>query len=60
MPLYTFQCTSCTKEFDVIVQMGTKEAKCSCGSKAKKVMALSNFHLKGGGWEKDGYSSSGK
>jgi len=27
----------------------------SCGGPTKKVMSRTTFHLKGGGWEKDGY-----
>jgi putative FmdB family regulatory protein len=28
-----------------------------CGSPTKRLVSLSNFHLKGGGWAKDGYQS---
>jgi len=31
-----------------------------CKGDATKLMSLNNFHLKGGGWYKDGYTSQKK
>lgn len=31
-----------------------------CDEKCKRVISGTSFHLKGNGWYKDGYSSSGK
>jgi predicted nucleic acid-binding Zn ribbon protein len=28
-----------------------------CGGKVKKIISMSSFHLKGGGWYSDGYAS---
>ena len=58
MPLYEFYCEDCNDVFDCIVPIGTKEYTCMCGSKAHKIMSLSNFKLKGGGWAADGYSGN--
>ena len=59
MPLYEYQCNVCeeiTEEFDKITSTN-KTIECSfCGQSATKIMSLSNFHLKGGGWSKEGYS----
>ena len=57
MPIYEFKCPhgKITEEF---VKTGTKEIKCpKCYQKAKKIMSLCTFELKGGGWYADGYSS---
>ena len=44
-----------------LVKLGTKQVDCpKCDRKAKKIMSLCAFELKGGGWYADGYSSSKK
>ena len=60
MPVYEFEC-ECGNSFEELVKMGTKEIKCpECDRKAKKIMSLCAFELKGGGWYADGYGSSKK
>jgi len=57
MPFYEFECPKGTVT-EQLVKMGTEEIRCpDCGQKAKKIMSLCRFELKGGGWYADGYSS---
>ena len=60
MPIYTYICTKCKKQFDSLEKIDTNIVQCSCGEQAHKVPSLSNFHLKGQGWGKDGYSKDKK
>ena len=61
MPIYEYKCRSCKKLFEVFQRI-TEEPLTSCpdchGS-VKKLVSMSAFHLKGGGWYADGYSSNG-
>ena len=61
MPVYEYECPACDKVFEV--QQKITDAPLSecpdCGGTVKKLISQSAFHLKGGGWYKDGYSSSG-
>ncbi|MCP5464314.1 MAG: zinc ribbon domain-containing protein [Deltaproteobacteria bacterium] len=62
MPLYEYICEACGHEFEEIQKFSDKPIKkCpSCGkSKAERKVSQAAFHLKGGGWYKDGYSASG-
>tara|TARA_B100000787_G_scaffold148834_1_gene120479 strand:- start:226 stop:552 length:327 start_codon:yes stop_codon:yes gene_type:complete len=58
MPIYEYKCDVCdeiTEEFDKITST-IKTIKCSlCEQPATRIMSLGSFHLKGGGWYKDGY-----
>ena len=59
MPVYEFECSKGTVT-EQIVSMGTKSIKCPCCSKrAKKILSLCSFDLKGSGWYADGYASKG-
>ncbi len=60
MPIYEYLCLDCKKEHEIIQKISDKPLKVcpSCGGKIKKNLSLSSFHLKGGGWYKDGYSSA--
>lgn len=58
MPFYEFECPHGTVT-EKLVKMGTTEIKCpKCRQRAKKIISLCTFHLKGGGWYADGYTSS--
>jgi putative FmdB family regulatory protein len=58
MPVYEFECDSCGQVTEELVRMDTKSIKCpKCTQKARKIMSLCAFDLKGGGWYADGYSS---
>jgi putative FmdB family regulatory protein len=52
MPIYEYQCKKCGKAFEVF-QGITDPAVNSfkfCRGSVRKLMSLSSFHLKGGGW----------
>ena len=65
MPTYTYHCKTCEEVFQVkqrIVE-DPLEKKPECEKKDCKVQRLitgGDFILKGGGWYKDGYSSTKK
>lgn len=60
MPIYEYQCQKCKKIHEVSQKMADKPlTKCpDCKGKVQKLMSLSGFQLKGGGWYKDGYSTA--
>ena len=59
MPLYEFQCEVCTNIEEQIQKFEVEEIDCPvCNNKAKRIISLSSFELKGGGWYKDGYQKS--
>ena len=59
MPVYEYECPACEKVIEV--HQGINDSpltSCSvCGGEVKKIMSMSSFHLKGGGWYSDGYAS---
>ena len=60
MPIYEYLCTSCGYEFEEVQKFSDPSLdECpDCGGKnAERQVSVSSFHLKGGGWYKDGYSS---
>jgi len=59
MPIYEYECTSCCNVFEVFQRM-TEDPLTTCpdcSGYVKKLMSMSSFQLKGGGWYADGYSS---
>ena len=54
MPIYNFECSKCGGKLRVLQKLNDPPPKC-CGKETKKVMAPSNFVLKGKGWFRDGY-----
>lgn len=63
MPIYEYVCGACGNEFEEWQKISDPPvSKCpKCGKKkVEKKISLSAFHLKGGGWYKDLYSSNGK
>ncbi|WP_028578940.1 FmdB family zinc ribbon protein [Desulfogranum japonicum] len=60
MPVYEYECSGCKKVFEV--QQKISEAPLEncpeCGDAVKKIVSMSSFQLKGGGWYSDGYSGS--
>ena len=60
MPIYEYYCDSCDKEFEVIQKISdqvlTECPECQ-GNTLRKLTSMSAFHLKGGGWYKDGYGN---
>lgn len=58
MPIYEYKCESCTDTSEIIQKISDptpKECpKCGKGP-LHKMMSMSSFHLKGGGWFKDSF-----
>ena len=59
MPVYEYECPACKKVFEVQQRISDDPIKTckDCGGEVKKLVSMSSFHLKGGGWYSDGYSS---
>jgi len=60
MPIYEYHCKTCKKHFELLQKISDPPlAKCpDCGKSVKRLISQTSFTLKGGGWYKDGYSSS--
>ena len=60
MPVYEYECNACQKVFEIQQKMADKPlTSCpECEGELKKLMSMSSFQLKGGGWYSDGYASS--
>ena len=62
MPLYSYRCNLCGFNDDVLIDTKKRDNKFPCeqegctGIMIRELDAPS-FHLKGGGWYKDGYGS---
>ena len=64
MPIYEYKCENCGHEFEEMLHFSERDdplnTPCSfptCGGKVHLKMSLGSFHLKGGGWYKDGYGT---
>ena len=62
MPIYEFVCENCGRIVERLQKVSDPPPDhCpECGGKMAKIMSRNSFQLKGGGWYKDLYSSSGK
>ncbi|MCG5051652.1 MAG: zinc ribbon domain-containing protein [Myxococcales bacterium] len=61
MPVYEYRCNACGHEFEEWQKMADEPIKTcpKCNKKkVERLISLSAFHLKGGGWYSDLYSSS--
>ena len=60
MPVYEYECPACEKVIEVQQRMSDAPlSNCpDCDGPVKKLMSMSSFQLKGGGWYADGYASS--
>ena len=59
MPIYEYLCASCGYQFEEVQKFNEAPLEdCpDCGkNSARRQVSMSAFHLKGGGWYKDGYS----
>jgi len=60
MPIYEYVCQQCGHDFEEMQKFSDPPVeRCpECGSlEAQRKVSVSAFHLKGGGWYKDGYGS---
>ncbi|MHB1679416.1 MAG: FmdB family zinc ribbon protein [bacterium] len=62
MPIREYKCSECGDITEVIQKINEKPLeKCpKCGGKLEKLISNSSFVLKGSGWYKTDYASSGK
>jgi putative FmdB family regulatory protein len=60
MPVYEYECQACDEVFEVQQKIADDPlSNCpKCHGPVKKLMSMSSFQLKGGGWYADGYSSA--
>jgi putative FmdB family regulatory protein len=60
MPVYEYECKECNKVFEVQQKMADRPlSNCpDCQAPIKKLMSMSSFQLRGGGWYADGYSNA--
>ena len=61
MPTYDYECQSCGHTFETSQRI-TEKALTDCPTcnqpKLQRLITAAAFHLKGGGWYKDGYGSA--
>lgn len=60
MPIYEYECDACGEHEEHMQPMAEPPKRiCSrCGAEAlRRLISATAFHLKGGGWYKDGYAS---
>lgn len=61
MPVYEYECSSCQNVFEVQQKIADPPlTSCpDCQGSLRKLMSMTSFQLKGGGWYADGYASAG-
>ncbi|MBT8353211.1 MAG: zinc ribbon domain-containing protein [Desulfofustis sp.] len=61
MPVYEYECTDCQSVIEIQQKISDPPLACcpECRGPVKKLMSMSSFQLKGGGWYADGYTSAG-
>lgn len=63
MPLYEYKCTKCNSHFEKLQKFSDPPLNvcdvCHQSGGVERLLSTPAFHLKGGGWYKDGYSGSG-
>lgn len=60
MPIYAYRCLKCEAEPEYLQKMSEPPITVceACGGELVRKVTAAAFHLKGGGWYKDGYASS--
>ncbi len=60
MPIYAYRCSTCGADAEYIQKFSDPPMTvCEvCGGPLARAVTAAAFHLKGGGWYKDGYASS--
>ena len=60
MPLYSYHCEQCDEVYENMRSIKQRDVKLicpRCKESCTRILDLSSFQLKGGGWYKDGYSN---
>lgn len=59
MPVYEYECCACGKVIEIWQSLSDAPmTDCpECSGPLKKLISMSSFRLKGGGWYADGYAS---
>ena len=59
MPVYEYECSGCQKVFEMQQRMADEPISVcpQCGGSVRKLISMSSFQLKGGGWHTDGYGN---
>ncbi|GAB4223123.1 MAG: hypothetical protein Kow0062_22520 [Acidobacteriota bacterium] len=64
MPIYEYRCSECGHEFEKIQKISDRAVRTCpvCKGRVERLISVSSFTLKGGGWYAEGYtrSSAGK
>ena len=60
-PIYEYKCSTCESKTTLLRRVDERddEVKCNaadCSGLAEKVISITSFHLKGGGWADSGYA----
>lgn len=60
MPIYAYRCSKCGADEEYIQKFDDPPMTVceACGGPLARAVTAAAFHLKGGGWYKDGYASS--
>jgi putative FmdB family regulatory protein len=61
MPLYSYHCVKCDEVYENIRTIEQRDIKLVCpicNDHCYRIMDISSFQLKGGGWYKDGYGNT--
>jgi putative FmdB family regulatory protein len=63
MAVFQYECDSCEKEFELVCKIDDRDkftdTPCAyCGGKIYRVIPVTNFHLHGHGWARDGYQKA--
>lgn len=60
MPIYAYRCQTCGADAEYIQKFSDPPVTVceACGGALERAVTAAAFHLKGGGWYKDGYAST--
>ncbi len=60
MPIYAYHCRNCGADAEYIQKFSDPPMTVceKCDGKLERAVTAAAFHLKGGGWYKDGYASA--
>ena len=60
MPLYSYYCEKCNEIYENLRTVKQRDIKLvcpKCNERCDRILDMSSFQLKGGGWAKDGYGN---